>query len=58
MVFVMNSSNDNEVFIFHTGGSNAAFADGSVRFLSQKMSLQTAAAIVTAHGGEIVNFDN
>ena len=54
----MNVSNDNEVFSFHTGGSNAAFADGSVRFLSQKMSLQTAAAIVTAHGGEIVNFDN
>ena len=54
----MNASNDNEVFSFHTGGSNAAFADGSVRFLSQKMSLQTAAAIVTAHGDEIVNFDN
>ena len=54
----MNVSNDNEVFSFHTGGSNAAFADGSVRFLSQKMSLQTAAAIVTAAGGEIVNFDN
>jgi len=54
----MNATNDNEVFSFHTGGSNAAFADGSVRFLSQKMSLQTAAAIVTAHGGEIFNFDN
>jgi prepilin-type N-terminal cleavage/methylation domain-containing protein/prepilin-type processing-associated H-X9-DG protein len=54
----MNASNDNEVFSFHTGGSNVSFADGSVRFLAQKISLQTAAAIVTAHGGEIVNFDN
>ena len=53
----MNATNDNEVFSFHTGGSNAAFADGSVRFLSQKISLQTAAAIVTAHGGEIFNLD-
>ena len=53
----MIASNDNEVFSFHTGWSNAAFADGSVRFLSQKMSLQTAAAIVTAHGGEIFNLD-
>ena len=54
----MIASNDNEVFSFHTGWSNAAFADGSVRFLSQKISLQTAASIVTAAGGEIVNFDN
>lgn len=50
----MNASNDNEVFSFHTGGSNVGFADGSVRFLTPKMSLQTAAALVTAAGGDIV----
>jgi len=50
----MNASNDNEVFSFHTGGSNVGFSDGSVRFLTPKMSLQTAAALVTAAGGDIV----
>ncbi len=53
----MNASNDNEVFSFHNGGSNCGFADGSVKFLNSKMSLQTAAAIVTASGGEVYNLD-
>ena len=53
----MNASNDNEVFSFHSGGSNVCFGDGSVRFLKDTMSPQTLSSIVTAHGGEIVSFD-
>ena len=51
----MNASNDNEVFSFHTGGSNVAMGDGSVRFITQSTDIKTLAAIVTAHGGEVVN---
>ena len=51
----MNASNDNEVFSFHTGGSNVCFADGSVRFISETVDIKTLAAIVTAHGGEVVS---
>jgi len=51
----MNASNDNEVFSFHSGGSNCGFADGSVRFLSESTDVKILAAIVTAHGGEVVN---
>jgi prepilin-type N-terminal cleavage/methylation domain-containing protein/prepilin-type processing-associated H-X9-DG protein len=50
-----NASNDNEVFSFHTGGTNVCFADGSVRFINQNLDVKTFAAIVTAHGGEIVS---
>jgi len=50
-----NASNDNEVFSFHTGGTNVCFADGSVRFVSQTIDAKTFAAIVTAHGGEVVS---
>jgi prepilin-type N-terminal cleavage/methylation domain-containing protein/prepilin-type processing-associated H-X9-DG protein len=51
----MNSSNDNEVFSFHSGGSNTCMGDGSVRFFVQTMDVKTFASIVTAHGGEVVN---
>jgi prepilin-type processing-associated H-X9-DG protein len=39
------------------GGCNAVFADSSVRFLSQGMSLCTLAAIVTRAGGEVPGND-
>ncbi|WP_020468497.1 DUF1559 domain-containing protein [Zavarzinella formosa] len=50
----MNATNDNEVFSFHTGGSNCCFADGHVAFLRTSISPQTLSAIVTAHGGEVI----
>jgi prepilin-type N-terminal cleavage/methylation domain-containing protein/prepilin-type processing-associated H-X9-DG protein len=51
----INCSNDHEVYSFHSGGANAVFADGSVRFLHQGMGLKTLAALVTRAGGEIVS---
>jgi prepilin-type N-terminal cleavage/methylation domain-containing protein/prepilin-type processing-associated H-X9-DG protein len=49
----LNCTNDSEFYGFHSGGCNAVFADGSVRFLSQSISLCTLAALVTRAGGEI-----
>jgi prepilin-type N-terminal cleavage/methylation domain-containing protein/prepilin-type processing-associated H-X9-DG protein len=53
----LNCTNDSEFYGFHTGGCNAVFADGSVRFLSQGMSLCTLAALVTRAGGEVIPND-
>jgi len=43
---------------FHTGGVNAAFCDGSVRFIKEQMSLPTWWAIGTRNGNEAINANN
>jgi hypothetical protein len=40
---------------FHTGGVQAVFGDGSVRFVSQNISLLTWQAVGSPNGGEVVN---
>ena len=51
----LNCTNDGEVYAFHTGGANAAFADGHVQFLQAGMSIRTLAALITRAGGEVVS---
>jgi prepilin-type N-terminal cleavage/methylation domain-containing protein/prepilin-type processing-associated H-X9-DG protein len=41
----------------HPGGANAAFADGSVRFLSNSMTVATLRGITTRAGDEVVAVD-
>jgi len=41
----------------HGGGANVAFADGSVRFLRNNMSLKTLQALSTRAGGEVIAED-
>jgi len=41
----------------HTGGVNAAMADGSVRFVRASISQQVWSAACTANGGEVANLD-
>jgi prepilin-type N-terminal cleavage/methylation domain-containing protein/prepilin-type processing-associated H-X9-DG protein len=48
----LNCTNDHEVYSFHTGGANAVFADGTVRFLTVGMDIRVMAALITRAGGE------
>ena len=48
----MNCTNNNEIFSFHTSGSNAAMADGSVRFVTEDSDPVIFAAAVTRAGRE------
>ncbi len=52
----MNCNNiQGDIFSFHTGGANIAFADGSVRFVAATIDIKTLSALVTKAGGEVVN---
>jgi prepilin-type processing-associated H-X9-DG protein/prepilin-type N-terminal cleavage/methylation domain-containing protein len=51
----VNCTNDREVYSFHPGGANVAFADGSVRFLSADIGIRVFARLVTRAGGEVVS---
>jgi prepilin-type N-terminal cleavage/methylation domain-containing protein/prepilin-type processing-associated H-X9-DG protein len=44
-----------EIASLHPGGANAVFADGSVRFLSEAMSLEVVAALCTRNNQEVVS---
>ena len=45
------------LFGHHTGGTNFAFADGSVRFLKETISPKLIRALVTRNGGEVISDD-
>jgi prepilin-type processing-associated H-X9-DG protein len=52
----------NQYFIFafksrHPGGANFAFADGSVKFIKQSISMRTYCALGTRAKGEIISSD-
>jgi prepilin-type N-terminal cleavage/methylation domain-containing protein/prepilin-type processing-associated H-X9-DG protein len=53
----INCTNWFAVYSFHTGGANAVFADGSVRFLNQTTKIATLAALVTRSGAEVLPGD-
>jgi prepilin-type N-terminal cleavage/methylation domain-containing protein/prepilin-type processing-associated H-X9-DG protein len=42
---------------YHTGGVNVCLADGSVRFVTNSISLAVWQAVGTRAGGEVANFD-
>ena len=51
----INCSNHQQIYSFHPGGANAVFADGSVHFLQEGISIRVLAALVTRAGGEVVS---
>ncbi|MCS6866227.1 MAG: DUF1559 domain-containing protein [Gemmataceae bacterium] len=53
----INCTNEKNVYSFHTNGANVAFADGSVRFVPQSITIRSLAAMVTRAGGEVLNND-
>ena len=54
----INCSNVEGVYAFHSGGAQAVFGDGSVRFLGQGVSTQLFARLVTRAGGEAVDWSD
>jgi prepilin-type processing-associated H-X9-DG protein len=44
---LINCTNNNEIFGFHTGGVMFVFADGSVRFIRANTDRAVVAALVT-----------
>jgi len=49
----INCTNDREVYSFHPGGANTAFADGSVHFLSAGIDIRIFARLATRAGGGV-----
>lgn len=53
----MNVTSLNEIYSFHSSGTNACFGDGSIRFMKSSITPQVLAATATRAGGEVVNLD-
>jgi prepilin-type N-terminal cleavage/methylation domain-containing protein/prepilin-type processing-associated H-X9-DG protein len=53
----INCSNAYGLYAFHSGGANAVFCDGSVRFVSSAANITTLAFLVTRNGGEVITGD-
>ena len=49
---IYGTDGSSQIYGFHTGGVNALFADGSVRFLKATTNIGVLAAAVTRSGGE------
>jgi prepilin-type processing-associated H-X9-DG protein len=49
----VNANNFQGMYGFHTGGANAAFADGSVRFVSARTAIRPFLAMLTRANGEV-----
>lgn len=55
---VINCTNNNEAYSFHTGGMYSLFASGTVRFISEKIMAKTYASLITYNEGETLNDPN
>jgi len=55
----INASNESGYlyYSFHDGGANFCFGDGSVRFISEGISLYSLACLTTRSGGEAISED-
>ncbi len=53
---VVNCNNQQgDIFSWHVGGANVAYADGHVGFLAQNIDINVLVKLVTKGGGEVVN---
>ena len=53
-----NYSSNNEVYAFHPGGANHAFADGSVHFIKQTTNPSVFVALISYNRGEVISSDS
>jgi prepilin-type N-terminal cleavage/methylation domain-containing protein/prepilin-type processing-associated H-X9-DG protein len=51
----LNCMNWDNIYSFHPGGANAAFADGSVHFLRADLDIPILGRLITRSGGEVVS---
>ena len=51
---VINCTNDNEAYSFHSGGAYVLLADGSVHFISEAIHVKTFAALTTRAAKDVV----
>ncbi|WP_231603717.1 DUF1559 domain-containing protein [Neorhodopirellula pilleata] len=52
--YVINKTNNNESYSFHTGGLQITLADGSVRFISEHIDAEIYASLVTYQEREVI----
>jgi len=45
----------NQMYAFHTGGTNVARCDGGVQFLQNSIAPGVLAALVSRNGGEVID---
>lgn len=50
----VNCTNNGEPYSWHSGGVNVSLCDGSVRFISEGVTVRTFARLVTANAGETI----
>jgi prepilin-type N-terminal cleavage/methylation domain-containing protein/prepilin-type processing-associated H-X9-DG protein len=48
----VNCSNDHGLYSFHPSGANAAFVDGSVRFINENIDIEALVGSITRNGGD------
>ena len=53
----INRSQNNELWSDHSGGVNATFCDGAIRFLSLNVANEILFALCTRDGHEIISAD-
>jgi prepilin-type N-terminal cleavage/methylation domain-containing protein/prepilin-type processing-associated H-X9-DG protein len=51
----INCNNSQGFYAFHSGGVNAVFCDGSVRFVTRSIHPNTLFGIITINGGEVLS---
>lgn len=51
---VINCSNNNEIYSFHPAGANFLYGDGSVRFHSESIDLDTFVTLFTRAAGDVL----
>jgi prepilin-type N-terminal cleavage/methylation domain-containing protein/prepilin-type processing-associated H-X9-DG protein len=54
---MINGTNAQEPYSFHSGGANFLFGDGSVKFLGEQISANTFVSLCTRAGGEVLTND-